>query len=206
MKFVDKNGTININDSAFDIEPSFGVATLTYCAAESVLSPCRSISGSTADMVAEAWILKLGNQMILLIFPPGSMQLSLNAESASLKSQVNQLAESSEKTEDGKCCIEEIIFGFRYQKPFILILTKIKMDAARSYSSFSILLFIAAIIAANYYHSGEAAMSKGSFEDNFSIMWYEDHFTTSSDGQIWTGLDFKSIMNKAENIRNTVCK
>jgi hypothetical protein len=30
----------------------------------------------------------------------------LNAESASLKSQVNQLAESSEKTEDGKCCIE----------------------------------------------------------------------------------------------------
>ncbi|WJX75187.1 xyloglucan:xyloglucosyl transferase [Trifolium repens] len=73
--------------------------------------------------------------------------LSLNAESASLKSQVNQLAESSEKTEDGKCCIE-------------------------------------AIIAANYYHSGEAAMSKGSFEDNFSIMWYEDHFTTSSDGQI----------------------
>jgi xyloglucan:xyloglucosyl transferase len=59
------------------------------------------------------------------------------------------------------------------------------MDAAGSYSSFSILFFIAAIIAANYYHSAEAAMSKGSFEDNFSIMWSEDHFTTSTDGQIW---------------------
>jgi xyloglucan:xyloglucosyl transferase len=53
-----------------------------------------------------------------------------------------------------------------------------------SFSSFSILLFLAAIVAA-YYHSAEAAMSKGSFEDNFSIMWSENHFTTSTDGQIW---------------------
>ncbi|CAJ2660286.1 unnamed protein product [Trifolium pratense] len=57
------------------------------------------------------------------------------------------------------------------------------MDAG-SYSSFFILLFIAAIIAA-YYHSVEAAMSKGSFEDNFSIMLSHDHFTTSTYGQIW---------------------
>ncbi|GAU14905.1 hypothetical protein TSUD_46980, partial [Trifolium subterraneum] len=40
-------------------------------------------------------------------------------------------------------------------------------------------------IIATYYHSAEAALSKGSFDDNFSIMWSEDHFTTSTDGQIW---------------------
>lgn len=59
------------------------------------------------------------------------------------------------------------------------------MDAAAgASSSVSMILFIAAIVAA-YCHSAEAAVSKGSFEDNFSIMWSEDHFTTSKDGQIW---------------------
>ena len=59
------------------------------------------------------------------------------------------------------------------------------MDARASSSSMSMILFITAIVAAAYFHSSEAAVSKGSFEDNFSIMWSEDHFTTSKDGQIW---------------------
>lgn len=46
------------------------------------------------------------------------------------------------------------------------------------------LLFIAALMAASYT-SSEAAQPKASFEDNFSIMWSEDHFKTSADGQIW---------------------
>ena len=58
------------------------------------------------------------------------------------------------------------------------------MDARASSSSASSILFLAAIVAA-YFYSSEAAVSKGSFEDNFSIMWSEDHFTTSKDGQIW---------------------
>ncbi|PNX89084.1 xyloglucan endotransglucosylase/hydrolase, partial [Trifolium pratense] len=40
-----------------------------------------------------------------------------------------------------------------------------------------------AIISA-YYHSAEVAMSKGSFKDNFSIVLSQDHFTTSTDGQV----------------------
>jgi len=59
------------------------------------------------------------------------------------------------------------------------------MDARASSSSMPMILFITAIVAAAYFHSSEAAVSKGSFEDNFSIMWSEDHFTTSKDGQIW---------------------
>ena len=47
------------------------------------------------------------------------------------------------------------------------------------------LLFIAALIGASWTTAAEAAVSKGSFEDNFSIMWSEDHFKTSEDGQIW---------------------
>ena len=31
----------------------------------------------------------------------------------------------------------------------------------------------------------EGQSSKSSFEDNFDIMWSEDHFKTSEDGQIW---------------------
>ena len=46
------------------------------------------------------------------------------------------------------------------------------------------LIFIAALMAASYT-SSEAAQPKASFEDNFSIMWSEDHFKTSADGQIW---------------------
>lgn len=75
------------------------------------------------------------------------------------------------------------------------------MDA-RTCSSFSLVLFIAAIIASAYYDSAEAATTKGSFEDNFSIMWSEDHFTTSDDGQIWnlsldnnTGIKSNFIMD-----------
>ncbi|EXB53913.1 hypothetical protein L484_004179 [Morus notabilis] len=49
----------------------------------------------------------------------------------------------------------------------------------------TILLFTASLVAAAYLTSSEAADSKPSFEDNFDIMWSEDHFTTSEDGQIW---------------------
>lgn len=52
-------------------------------------------------------------------------------------------------------------------------------------SSMAILLFIAALLAASYSSSEAAAAPKASFEDNFSIMWSEDHFKTSEDGQIW---------------------
>lgn len=31
----------------------------------------------------------------------------------------------------------------------------------------------------------EAAKSSSSFDDNFKILWAEDHFKTSPDGQIW---------------------
>ncbi|CAN1319019.1 Probable xyloglucan endotransglucosylase/hydrolase protein 8 [Linum perenne] len=44
------------------------------------------------------------------------------------------------------------------------------------------ILFIAAVMAAT---TEGAAQSKGAFEDNFSIMWSEEHFKTSEDGQIW---------------------
>lgn len=44
----------------------------------------------------------------------------------------------------------------------------------------AILLFIVALMAASC-----SAQPKKSFEDNFSIMWSEDHFKTSEDGQIW---------------------
>ncbi|XP_019432955.1 PREDICTED: probable xyloglucan endotransglucosylase/hydrolase protein 8 [Lupinus angustifolius] len=40
-------------------------------------------------------------------------------------------------------------------------------------------------LAAFSFHSYEAAVSKGSYDDSFTIMWSEDHFTTSKDGQIW---------------------
>ncbi|XP_068668032.1 probable xyloglucan endotransglucosylase/hydrolase protein 8 [Aristolochia californica] len=40
---------------------------------------------------------------------------------------------------------------------------------------------------AGFMVSGEAVDSKSSFsfEDNFDIMWAEDHFKTSADGQVW---------------------
>ena len=57
-------------------------------------------------------------------------------------------------------------------------------------------LFFIAVLLAVFYSSSEAADSQTSFEDNFSIMWSEDHFKTSEDGQTWylsldkeTGID-----------------
>ncbi|KAF3451675.1 hypothetical protein FNV43_RR07771 [Rhamnella rubrinervis] len=56
----------------------------------------------------------------------------------------------------------------------------------RRVSPMPILVSIAALLLAAASSSlSEAADSKGSFEDNFDIMWSEDHFTTSEDGQIW---------------------
>ncbi|KAK2977276.1 hypothetical protein RJ640_005538 [Escallonia rubra] len=55
----------------------------------------------------------------------------------------------------------------------------------RRASSMEILLFTATLVAAASCSSSQAAGSKSSFDDNFSIMWSEDHFKTSEDGQIW---------------------
>lgn len=54
----------------------------------------------------------------------------------------------------------------------------------RRVSAMPTLLFIAALMAASGFVS-EAADSTGSFKDNFNIMWSENHFTTSGDGQTW---------------------
>ncbi|KAL9384112.1 hypothetical protein Peur_024435 [Populus x canadensis] len=54
----------------------------------------------------------------------------------------------------------------------------------RRVSTMAALLYTAAFMAASRV-SSEAAQPKASFEDNFSIMWSEDHFKTSEDGQIW---------------------
>lgn len=48
-----------------------------------------------------------------------------------------------------------------------------------------ILLYIAVLIAACSSSSSEAAAPATSFEDNFDIMWSENHFKTSADGEIW---------------------
>ncbi|KAF4372500.1 hypothetical protein CsatB_012775 [Cannabis sativa] len=61
----------------------------------------------------------------------------------------------------------------------------ISLKMAKRVSSMPILLLIAALMAASSYVSKAAADPKASFEDNFDIMWSEDHFTTSTDGQIW---------------------
>lgn len=50
------------------------------------------------------------------------------------------------------------------------------------------LLWVAAVIAAFcccLSQSQADGESKRSFEDSFDIMWSEDHFKTSEDGQIW---------------------
>ncbi|KAA8520020.1 hypothetical protein F0562_014306 [Nyssa sinensis] len=47
-----------------------------------------------------------------------------------------------------------------------------------------LLFFIAAFIAA--FCSSSIAAQSSSFEDNFNIMWSQDHFKTSEDGQIWS--------------------
>lgn len=41
-----------------------------------------------------------------------------------------------------------------------------------------------------------SADAKSSFDDNFSIMWSENHFKTSEDGQIW----YLSLDNDTGNI------
>ncbi|KAK7308150.1 hypothetical protein VNO77_41747 [Canavalia gladiata] len=48
----------------------------------------------------------------------------------------------------------------------------------------SSLLVILLLLPASCY-SYEATISKGSFDDYFTIMWSQDHFTTSKDGHIW---------------------
>lgn len=48
-----------------------------------------------------------------------------------------------------------------------------------------ILLCIAALMAASCPPSQAEGQSKSPFEDSFDIMWSEDHFKTSEDGQIW---------------------
>jgi hypothetical protein len=52
----------------------------------------------------------------------------------------------------------------------------------RRVSTMAALLYTAAFMAASCV-SSEAAQPKASFEDNFSIMWSEDHFKTSEDGR-----------------------
>ena len=49
----------------------------------------------------------------------------------------------------------------------------------------NLLCIAVVLVAAAYLPVPQAAESKSSFEDNFSIMWSEDHFKTSEDGQIW---------------------
>ncbi|KAE8689710.1 putative xyloglucan endotransglucosylase/hydrolase protein 8 [Hibiscus syriacus] len=50
-------------------------------------------------------------------------------------------------------------------------------------SPMACLLFIALLISA--FHSSSEAADSRPFEDNFSIMWSEDHFKTSEDGNTW---------------------
>jgi len=45
----------------------------------------------------------------------------------------------------------------------------------------ALFLFMTALMAS----SSIAATPTQSFEDNFNIMWSENHFTTSDDGEIW---------------------
>ena len=45
------------------------------------------------------------------------------------------------------------------------------------------LLYISALMA--FCISVEVVVSERSFENNFNIMWSENHFKTSEDGQIW---------------------
>lgn len=50
----------------------------------------------------------------------------------------------------------------------------------------AVLLFITTLmdVASSTYIAAQAKGSS-SFEDNFDIMWFKDHFSTSEDGQIW---------------------
>jgi len=46
-------------------------------------------------------------------------------------------------------------------------------------------LFMAALMAAIFSQTSAVSLSKGSFKDNFDIMWSESNFKASPDGQIW---------------------
>ncbi|XP_057518721.1 probable xyloglucan endotransglucosylase/hydrolase protein 8 isoform X1 [Amaranthus tricolor] len=52
-------------------------------------------------------------------------------------------------------------------------------------SKMAIPLFIAALMAAIVSPSLSVSLTKGSFKDNFDIMFSESNFKTSDDGQIW---------------------
>lgn len=52
----------------------------------------------------------------------------------------------------------------------------------KRYSSMAAVLFF---VAALMVSSSITAVPTQSFEENFNIMWSENHFTTSEDGQIW---------------------
>lgn len=68
-----------------------------------------------------------------------------------------------------------------------------------------LLLVNIAALMATYCCLSEAADSKTSFEDNFSIMWSEDHFTTSQDGQIWhLSLDNETGIFKFQSTRSSL--
>lgn len=47
------------------------------------------------------------------------------------------------------------------------------------------LFYIAAFMVAACCCSYASAAPSTSFEDNFEIMWSEEHFKTSADGEIW---------------------
>ncbi|KAG2243594.1 hypothetical protein Bca52824_094548 [Brassica carinata] len=51
----------------------------------------------------------------------------------------------------------------------------------RCSSTAAVFFFVAALTA----YSSVKATPTQSFEENFNIMWSENHFTTSEDGQIW---------------------
>lgn len=51
----------------------------------------------------------------------------------------------------------------------------------RCSSMAAVFFFVAALMAS----SSITATPTPSFEENFNIMWSENHFTTSDDGQIW---------------------
>ncbi|PRQ28520.1 putative xyloglucan:xyloglucosyl transferase [Rosa chinensis] len=59
------------------------------------------------------------------------------------------------------------------------------MERRASSPMAAILVYIAVSMAAAYCSSSVSAAPSTSFEDNFNIMWSEDHFKTSADGEIW---------------------
>uniref|UniRef100_A0A7N0UF54 GH16 domain-containing protein n=1 Tax=Kalanchoe fedtschenkoi TaxID=63787 RepID=A0A7N0UF54_KALFE len=56
---------------------------------------------------------------------------------------------------------------------------------ARASSSTLLISMLLVYLMAACSSSSRAAVSKGSFDDNFSVMWAEDHFKTSEDGETW---------------------